>query len=83
MDRNFSVIKLLCVELCRIKTGEKKPKVADIKKVQDFWVGFLGFKTMYQMTSMEIRSLEQILISRINSERKRLGLPGISDWLQL
>jgi len=83
MQRNFSAIRTLCAELYSVKTGERKPKEADIKKVQDFWVKFLGFNSTIEMTALDIRSLENILIGRINSERKRLGLPGISEWLKL
>ena len=81
--RNFAIIQQLCAELYRIKTGERKPNRNEIKETQDFWVKFIGFNNLTEMTSEDLKALEQVLLSRISSERKRLGLPGVSKWYQI
>jgi len=83
MKRNFARIKYLCSELYRIRTGEKKPSALESKKVQDFWVKFMGFHEAIEMKAEDIQALETILINRINTERKRRGLPGILKWYQI
>jgi len=83
MRRNFAIIKTLGFELCQIKTGKKKPSGAEVKKTIDFYVGLFGYDDLSWLSQENLEGLKQILISQINAERKRRGLPGISDWFQI